>query len=332
MSYLLVKNISKTFKDVTALKGISFDIEKGEFVTLLGPSGCGKSTLLRIIAGLESKDSGDIIINGKNLEGVPSNKRNLGMVFQQYSLFPNMTVRENVEFGLKLKKISSAKIKKHVEDILELVGLKEKINNYPDELSGGQQQRVAIARALVMEPDVLLLDEPLSALDAKIRLSLRRQIREIQQKLKITTIFVTHDQEEALSISDRIFVMQEGSIIQAGTPQEIYKNPEKRFVANFVGTYNSIPGALVGNSKGEILVRPEHIRVSDNMQDGYKRARVSNIFFLGNYSRLEIAIENTKMLVDVLNNKIYNYKIGDSIFINIPNDKYVCFDGSNISA
>lgn len=329
MIYLTAKNISKNFKSVAALKDISFEIEQGQFVTLLGPSGCGKSTLLRIIAGLESKDSGTISINGKNLEGVPANKRNLGMVFQQYSLFPNMTVKDNVAFGLKLKKLQTALIKKRVDDMLSLVGLTDKTGAYPDELSGGQQQRVAIARALVMEPDVLLLDEPLSALDAKIRLSLRRQIREIQQKLKITTVFVTHDQEEALSISDRIFVMESGSIVQSGTPQEIYKKPQKRFVANFVGTYNALPGSLLGKSCGEVLVRPEHISVSRKMQEGYTKATIKNIFFLGNYSRLEISTGNIMMFVDILNFDTQDYKIDDNIYINIPSDKYIYFGGTH---
>ena len=326
MSYLSARNINKNFNDIEALKNINFDIEKGQFVTLLGPSGCGKSTLLRIVAGLETKNSGEISINGKSLEGVPANKRNLGMVFQQYSLFPNMTVKDNVAFGLRLKRLHPIIIKERVEDILDLVGLKEKYDAYPDELSGGQQQRVAIARALIMEPDLLLLDEPLSALDAKIRLSLRRQIREIQQKLKITTIFVTHDQEEALSISDKIFVIESGTIVQSGTPQEIYKKPEKRFVASFIGTYNFLPGALVGKSENEILVRPEHVDVSDKMCDGYIQAEIRNIFFLGNYSRFEIVTGTSILLADVLNRDILDYKIGDCVYIHIPTEQCVCFE------
>lgn len=324
MSYLSIQNVKKSFQDVQALKGVSLEIEKGEFVTLLGSSGCGKSTLLRIIAGLEAKNSGDVFINGQNLEGVPANKRNLGMVFQQYSLFPNMTVLENVSFGLKLKKQPAAEIRSKAENMLELVGLREKLRAYPDELSGGQQQRVALARSLVMEPDVLLLDEPLSALDAKIRLSLRRLIREIQQKMKITTIFVTHDQEEALSISDRIFVMEAGQVVQSGTPQEIYKNPRTRFVASFLGTYNFLPPALFGeDGSEEILIRPEHIELLDAPREGALQGTVKTVFFLGNYSRMDVQVGQTTVLVDVLNKESLSYQTGDAVYLYLPSAKKI---------
>ncbi|MFT9055878.1 MAG: ABC transporter ATP-binding protein [Ethanoligenens sp.] len=324
MSYLSIQNVQKSFQDVHALKGVSLEIKKGEFVTLLGSSGCGKSTLLRIIAGLETKNSGDVFIDGRNLEGVPANKRNLGMVFQQYSLFPNMTVLENVSFGLRLKKKPAAEISAKAEEMLGLVGLKEKLKAYPDELSGGQQQRVALARSLVMEPNVLLLDEPLSALDAKIRLSLRRLIREIQKKMKITTIFVTHDQEEALSISDRIFVMEAGEVVQSGTPQEIYKHPRTRFVASFLGTYNFLPPLLFGeNGSEEILIRPEHIKLLDAPQAGTLKGIVQTVFFLGNYSRLDVQVGQTTLLVDILNTENLTYQTGDTVYLSLPPEKRI---------
>jgi len=329
MSYLTANNVVKNFKNLKALKGVDVDVEKGELVTLLGPSGCGKSTLLRIIAGLETLDSGDITINGKSIVGLPANKRNLGMVFQQYSLFPNMTVAENVAFGLKMKKVPDAEIKTKVEEMLSLVELSEKNKSYPDELSGGQQQRVAIARALVVQPDVLLLDEPLSALDAKIRLSLRTFIRDIQQKLKITTIFVTHDQEEAMSVSDRIFVMDAGVIVQSGKPQEMYQNPNSKFVAGFLGTFNFLKPEMLGLAAGspQVLVRPEHIEILPDGGEGRGifRGIVQNVFFLGNISRLKVLVGDTIVLIDTLNTESDNFAAGQNITIRIPDEKFIQF-------
>ena len=329
MSYLTAKNVVKSYKSLKALKGVDVDVEKGELVTLLGPSGCGKSTLLRIIAGLETLDSGDITINGKSIVGLPVNKRNLGMVFQQYSLFPNMTVAENVAFGLKMKKIPENEIKTKVADMLNLVKLSEKAKSYTDELSGGQQQRVAIARALVVQPDVLLLDEPLSALDAKIRLSLRTLIRDIQQKLKITTIFVTHDQEEAMSVSDRIFVMDAGVIVQSGKPQEIYKNPNCKFVAGFLGTFNFLKPEMLGLPAGssQVLVRPEHIEILPDGGEGKGmfHGTVQNVFFLGNISRLKVIVGDSTVLIDTLNTESNNFAAGQSIALRIPDEKFIQF-------
>lgn len=329
MSYISIKKINKDYKGVKALKSINLNIEKGEFITLLGPSGCGKSTLLRIIAGLETSSSGDIFINNKNIIDTPVNKRNIGMVFQSYSLFPNMTSEENVAFGLKLKNIPKSQIKAKVHEILGLVGLQGREKHYPHELSGGQQQRVALARALVVNPDVLLLDEPLSALDAKIRISLRNLIKDIQQKLKITTIFVTHDQEEALSLSDRIFVMEKGDVVQQGAPEEIYKSPKTKFVASFIGTYNFFKSSFINNLENnkEILIRPEHIDIiSDNQIDASQNVYsgiIDNVYFLGNVIRLNVIVDDTIVLVDTLNKDTGRYSKGQKISIRIPENQCI---------
>ncbi|RDW17560.1 ABC transporter ATP-binding protein [Oceanobacillus arenosus] len=240
MSYIAIDNLSLSFGDNKVLKDISLTIEKGELVTLLGPSGCGKSTLLRVFAGLEVFQEGQVFLDGEEISNVPSKNRNVGMVFQSYALFPNMTVYENIAFGLTIKKFSKSEIKQKVIAALQLVNLEDKADFYPDQLSGGQQQRVSLARSLVTEPKVLLLDEPLSALDAKIRKQLQIDIRDLQKKLGITMIFVTHDQEEAMILSDRVFVMSEGNIVQQASPAELYAQPKNNFVASFIGNYNII--------------------------------------------------------------------------------------------
>lgn len=240
MSFVEIKNLEKSFGDTKVLKKLNLNIEEGEFITLLGPSGCGKSTLLRCIAGLNSIDRGEIFIDEKDMTNVIPKDRNIGMVFQNYALFPNMTVWENIEFGLKMKKEKNYDEK--IKNIIDMVELNGKENYYPNELSGGQQQRVAFARALITRPKILLLDESLSALDAKIRKSLRDKLRKIQKQLGITTIFVTHDQEEALAVSDRVFVMNKGEISQSGTPEEIYTNPANEFMVDFIGNYNIFKG------------------------------------------------------------------------------------------
>lgn len=237
-------NITKTYAGSPALNNLSLSVKPGEFVALLGPSGCGKTTALRSVAGLESIDSGTISINGEDVTDQPTNKRDMGMVFQSYSLFPHLTAGENVEFGLRMRKVGAAERRKRAGDALAMVGLDSHLNRYAHELSGGQQQRVALARALVTEPRVLLLDEPLSALDAKVRVQLRDEIRRIQTELGITTLFVTHDQEEALAVADRVAVMQAGNIEQIGTPEELYRSPATPFVAEFVGLSNRIPGVV----------------------------------------------------------------------------------------
>jgi len=243
-SKLELSNITRKFGSVTALAGLNLTVEPGELVALLGPSGCGKTTALRIVAGLESADSGSLVVNGVSYLDKPANERDMGMVFQSYSLFPNMTVSQNIEYGLQVRKIESTKRRKIINEKLELVALGEKANSYPHQLSGGQQQRVALARALAIEPTVLLLDEPLSALDAQVRSQIREEIRRIQLSLGITTLFVTHDQEEAMSIADRVGVMSHGKLEQIDRPISIYNNPATPFVASFVGQANGVAGLL----------------------------------------------------------------------------------------
>ncbi|KUH32998.1 spermidine/putrescine ABC transporter ATP-binding protein [Thermococcus celericrescens] len=256
-----LENIVKTFGETVALKGIDLHIKAGELFTLLGPSGCGKSTTLRIIAGLDFPDSGTIHFGDDEVTYLPSSKRGAVLVFQNYALWPHMTVFDNVAYGLKLKKLPKDEIKKKVEWALELVKLEGFADRYPTQLSGGQQQRVAIARALVVEPKVLLLDEPLSNLDAKLRLEMRSEIRRIQRELGITVIYVTHDQEEAMAISDRIAVMNVGTVEQVGTPKEIYETPRTEFVASFMGKTNVIPAKVVERNGDRVSVEFEGIRL-----------------------------------------------------------------------
>jgi len=273
MAYIEFRNIKKSYDgENLVLKNLDLDIQEGDLVTLLGPSGCGKSTLLRSLAGFEAIDGGSIIINGEDVTKLPPGKRNIGMVFQQYSLFPNMNVADNIAFGLKMEKMSPKTIKEKVANIIELVGLSGKEEHYPDKLSGGQKQRVALARAIVTEPKVLLLDEPLSAIDALLRKKLQKQIRRIQKTLNITTIFVTHDQDEAMLMSDVIHVMNAGKIEQSGTPTEIYTQPETRFVASFIGNYNLLSGAEFETLTHKkplattVAIRPEAIEYSKSPQ------------------------------------------------------------------
>jgi len=245
MSSLTFENVRKTFGPTVALEAFNLQIHDGELVTLLGPSGCGKTTALRIVAGFEFADSGMVQVGGADISRTPAHKRNMGMVFQSYSLFPNLTVAQNVEFGLRTRNIAKPDRTTRVSEMLDLVQLSTQASRYPHQLSGGQQQRVALARALAPKPSVLLLDEPLSALDAKVRASLRDEIRRIQTELGITTIFVTHDQEEALAISDRIAVMSNGRLEQLGTPTTVYRRPSTAFVARFVGSMNELPATAV---------------------------------------------------------------------------------------
>src|SRR5437879_10697194 len=277
MGYLELENLHRDFGTVKALNGINISLGEGEFLSLRGPSGCGKTTALRLVAGFDRPNEGRILVEGKDVTGVAPNKRDMGMVFQAYSLFPNMTAKQNVEFGLKIRGRDRTDRAKRVDDLLELVGLGHAGDRYPHQLSGGMQQRVALARALAIEPRVLLLDEPLSALDAKVRVQLREEIRRIQLELGITTLYVTHDQEEALSVSDHVAVMYGGRIEQMGSPAEMYSAPATPFVAEFIGTMNRLEGTVVdggvehagttlriaeaqNRSRGErvlVLVRPE---------------------------------------------------------------------------
>ncbi|MGV8988607.1 MAG: ABC transporter ATP-binding protein [Cypionkella sp.] len=262
MSFLDLSGLQKSYGANTVVQSFDLGVQQGEFVSLLGPSGCGKTTVLRMVAGFETPSSGAIRIDGQDVTGLKPNQRNIGMVFQAYALFPNLTVAQNVAFGLKIKGMPAAESRDRVADMLRLIGLPEMGSRYPFQLSGGQQQRVALARALAPQPRVLLLDEPLSALDAKIRVSLRAEVREIQQKLGITTIFVTHDQEEALSISDRVVVMNGGLAEQVGTPFQVYNQPRTRFVANFVGTLNTLEAQVVDAATGQVAINGTAVQMA----------------------------------------------------------------------
>jgi len=258
--YLTLKNITKIFpprggvSEVTAVHDVNLEIEKGELVTLLGPSGCGKTTTLRMIAGFEFPTSGEIILDGQQINSLPPHKRDMSMVFQSYAIFPHLTVFENIAYGLNVQRLSKSEIKERVGRVLDLVHLEGYGHRAPTQLSGGQQQRVALARALVMEPKVLLMDEPLSNLDAKLREEMRTEIRRIQKELNITSVYVTHDQIEAMTLSDRIVVMNQGVIEQIGTPVEMYRHPNNHFVANFIGRANFIPGVVQEQSEGGLVV------------------------------------------------------------------------------
>ncbi len=259
-------SVRKTFPNTVALEGLDLDVHEGELITLLGPSGCGKTTALRIAAGFEFADSGAVLVAGSDITRTPAHKRNMGMVFQSYSLFPNLTVAQNVEFGLRTRKQSGDQRKRRVHEMMELVQLTSMANRYAHQLSGGQQQRVALARALAIQPQVLLLDEPLSALDAKVRTTLRDEIRRIQTEVGITTLFVTHDQEEALAISDRICVMSQGRVEQLGTPTAVYRNPSTAFVARFVGSMNEFDGHV--GAGAEVAVMGRHVAVPNAREHG----------------------------------------------------------------
>ncbi|MBT9371076.1 ABC transporter ATP-binding protein [Rhizobium sp. CSW-27] len=266
MSFLTLSHLQKSFGATKVVHDFNMAIDKGEFISFLGPSGCGKTTVLRMIAGFELPSGGSIVIDGKDQTRLKPNQRNIGMVFQAYALFPNMNVFDNVAFGLKVAGKPKNEIEARVKEMLKLIHLEHLADRYPYQMSGGQQQRVALARALAPAPQVLLLDEPLSALDAKIRVSLREEIRQIQRQLGITTVFVTHDQEEALSISDRIVVMNAGKADQIGTPGEIYNRPTTRFVANFVGTLNVIQATLVNGSTGALKIGEETLSLPQSIE------------------------------------------------------------------
>ncbi|WP_137387859.1 ABC transporter ATP-binding protein [Rhodoligotrophos defluvii] len=275
MAFLELENLSKSFGGNVGVHQVNLAIARGEFVSFLGPSGCGKTTTLRMIAGFEPPSMGAIRIDGRDVTGLRPNQRNIGMVFQSYALFPNMTVAENVGFGLKVARKPASEIAARVAEMLQLIGLPEHGDRYPYQLSGGQQQRVALARALAPKPSVLLLDEPLSALDAKIRISLREEIRRVQRQLGITTIYVTHDQEEALSMSDRIVVMNEGRIEQLGTPFEIYNYPRTRFVASFVGTLNLLHAKVVDPASGRMEVDGQGLNLAGHLNGAKAGDRVT---------------------------------------------------------
>ncbi|MFN3643565.1 MAG: ABC transporter ATP-binding protein [Gemmobacter sp.] len=324
MTYLLLRHLEKSFGDTRVVRDFDLAVAKGEFVSLLGPSGCGKTTVLRMVAGFETPSSGTIQIDGEDVTALRVNQRAIGMMFQAYALFPNLTVADNVAFGLRVKGVPRAEREARVAEMLRLIGLPDLGSRFPFQLSGGQQQRVALARALAPRPRVLLLDEPLSALDAKVRVSLRNEIREIQRDLGITTIFVTHDQEEAMAISDRIVVMNGGVAEQAGAPFEIYNQPRTRFVAGFVGTLNMFtatveePGAVMlagqrvtladGMAAGRrgdritLALRPEAIRLGrETGREIVLPATIDAVSFLGSVIRVRAGVAGTVVALDTFN-------------------------------
>jgi iron(III) transport system ATP-binding protein len=346
-SYLRIKEVSKRFGGFTALEAITLDVYEGEFVCFLGPSGCGKTTLLRAIAGLDVQSSGRILQAGRDISALPPNQRDFGIVFQSYALFPNLTVVRNVAYGLENRRTPRADIRHRVDELLHLVGLVEHAHKYPAQLSGGQQQRVALARALATSPGLLLLDEPLSALDAKVRLHLRHEVRELQRRLRVTTIMVTHDQEEALTMADRIVVMNHGVIEQVGTPLEVYGEPRTAFVADFIGSMNFLPGqvtaagaqlggralacATTGFASGSavtVAIRPEDILVQD-VRDGDANAfpvEVVWMEFLGSYVRARLKapeVDAAELAADLSVNAVRRLGIaeGRSLLVRLPPER-----------
>ncbi len=326
MKFLEIENLRKVYGAQVGVEHFDIAVERGEFISFLGPSGCGKTTTLRMVAGFEQPSAGSIRIDGRDVVGLRPNQRNIGMVFQSYALFPNMTVAQNVAFGLKIAKRPAGEIKPRVAEMLEMIKLPQLGDRYPYQLSGGQQQRVALARALAGKPQLLLLDEPLSALDAKIRASLRGEIRDLQRKLGITTIYVTHDQEEALAMSDRIVVMSEGRIEQLGTPFEIYNRPRTRFVASFVGTLNILRGKVIDAAKGVVRVDEQDVRLAQpiaNANGGDARAlalrpeavslgearpdrnalqgTIEDVSFLGAIVRIRVRFKDNLISLDTFN-------------------------------
>ncbi len=344
MSYLELNHLRKAFGPTVAVERFDLAVERGEFISFLGPSGCGKTTTLRMIAGFEQPTEGSITIDGEDMTHLPPNKRKLGMVFQSYALFPNMTVADNIAFGLKMMKAPHADVQKRVGEMLALIQMSDYGSRYSYQLSGGQQQRVALARALAIQPRVLLLDEPLSALDAKIRDELRNEIRRIQQELGITTIYVTHDQEEALALSDRIVVMNKGRVEQMGQPFEIYNHPQTEFVAKFVGTLSTLRG--VAGNDGTVMVNGQSVRLGSLLQNkragdpvtlslrpetialgngasGHNtlRATVQNITFLGAIVRVQLGVDGSSFVADSLNSPSFiPPRVGDTVTIGFSPD------------
>lgn len=326
MAYIEFKNIDKFYGDNHVLKGINLEINKGDFVTLLGPSGCGKSTLLRCLAGLEQISGGQILLDGEDITNKDPKDRNIGMVFQQYSLFPNMTVEENLSFGLKLQKLDTSEINRRVKDAIDMVELKGKEKEYPANLSGGQQQRVALARGIVMQPKVLLLDEPLSAIDAKLRKSLQTSIRRIHKNLGLTSVFVTHDQDEAMVMSDVIHLFHDGKIEQSGSPVEVYTKPVTPFAAGFIGSYNILDAAAMKRMTnrdwqgGQVAIRPETFSLSKDQittEDYCMEGTITDSVPRGNVLRYSVNVNDVEVYADVLFRSASIYDIGDKIHIGI---------------
>ncbi|MGF7057806.1 ABC transporter ATP-binding protein [Brassicibacter mesophilus] len=316
--FLEIKNLKKSFDDIVAVDNLNIGVEKGELLCLLGPSGCGKTTTLKMIGGFLIPNYGTILIDGQDITKIPPDKRPVSTVFQSYALFPHMSVLENVMYGLKFQGIKKDKAKEKGNKYLELVGLAEHKNKKIHELSGGQQQRVALARSLIVNPKVLLLDEPLSNLDAKLRVKMREEIKNIQKKFNITMVFVTHDQEEALSIGDKIGIMNNGKLEQLGTPRQIYENPQSRFVLDFIGSSN-----IIKDDSGNIsFVRPEMINITDradiNQSENEKekmKGKIIEKVFLGSYINYMVRIGNNLLKVQVTNKLEKEYEIDDEVCV-----------------
>ena len=354
MTFLQLSNVQKRFGETAAVEQFDLSVERGEFVSFLGPSGCGKTTTLRMVAGFEQPTAGAITVEGRDITRVPPSRRNVGMVFQSYALFPNMSVAQNIAFGLTLRRVAGDQITRRVGELLELIGLPGLGGRYPYQLSGGQQQRVALARALAIEPQVLLLDEPLSALDAKIRVALRTQIRAIQRKLGITTIYVTHDQEEALALSDRIVVMNKGRIEQVGTPQQIYTAPASYFVAAFVGNLNLVPATVASPADGRVralggeirtarplpgrrageavtlAVRPESIAPNGRADATNRLAgTVEQSSFLGAILRVQVRVADDSLNYDTFTGAgIATPQPGDAVTLALPPEACLVLDAA----
>jgi putative spermidine/putrescine transport system ATP-binding protein len=339
--FLSLQGVRKEFNGVVAVESFNLEVEPGEFVSFLGPSGCGKTTTLRMVAGFEPPTSGTIRLAGEDVTYAKANERNIGMVFQSYALFPNMTVADNIAFGLRVRKEEGGARGERVAELLDLIHLPDKAKSYPNELSGGQQQRVALARALAIRPQLLLLDEPLSALDAKIRDDLRAEIRRIQRQLNITTIYVTHDQEEALALSDRIVVMSKGQMEQVGEPFEIYNNPSTGFVASFVGQLNRLPVTVVDPALGRLrvgrseirttsliespqgaevslMMRPEEVTL-DAEEENVLEGTVESVTFLGSIVRVQVGVEGGRLTADLFNERLLELPVaGEGTQVSFP--------------
>ena len=349
MAFLAIESLAKYFGQVTAVDHVSLEINHGEFLTLLGPSGCGKTTILRMIAGFELPSEGRILLEDEDITNRPANKRPMGMVFQSYALFPHLTAEQNIAFGMEIKREPREQVKKRCAELLELVGLADAGRRYPHQLSGGQQQRIALARALAIEPKVLLLDEPLSALDAKVRVSLRNEIRRIQQQLKMTAIYVTHDQEEALAISDRIAVMAKGHIEQLDRPEVIYSKPHTIFAATFVGTSNQFRAVVEAPAEGTcrvgemvlsvptmperqkgnrvlLVIRPEAVSLhnsddADTQLGGRFNTlsgRVELRTFLGPFTRFHVRSSLGLLTADIPGQQVQGYEVGQQVYVTFP--------------
>ena len=345
--YLRIENLWKNFGDFTALKEISLEVVEGEFLCFLGPSGCGKTTLLRAIAGLDLQSAGKVEQAGKDVSNLPPAERDFGIVFQSYALFPNLTIEKNIAYGLENAKRSNAEIKARVAELLELVGLPEQGKKYPAQLSGGQQQRIALARAIATNPGLLLLDEPLSALDAKVRVFLRHEVKELQRKLGITTVMVTHDQEEALSMADRIVVMNHGTIEQVGTPLEIYRDPANLFVADFIGSMNQMPATAEGDRvrigdvelrcagnglSGKVIaaIRPEDVLPVEAAGDNTLPVTIRDMEFLGAFFRATLGnpdLGEATLLADFSINAVRRLGLenGTALHVELPSGRLKTF-------